>query len=86
MTDIHDAAVKRAIRVLVDHCVIRAEDIHYRAMNHIADPDTIAEMQSDVEEIRGAVDFLRGSGMVAPRDTSVADAFLKSIGKSANVG
>lgn len=79
MTDIHDAAIKRAIRVLVDHCVIRAEDIHYRAMNHIADPDTIAEMQSDVEEIQGAVDFLRSSGMVASRDTAAATVFLRAI-------
>lgn len=79
MTEIHDAAIKRAIRVLVDHGVIRSEDIKYRAMNYIADPDTIAELHSDAEEIDQAVAYLRGADMVAPRDTAAADAFLRAI-------
>ena len=79
MTEIHDAAIKRAIRVLVDHGVIRSEDIKYRAMNYIADPDTIAELHSDAQEIDQAVAYLRGVDMVAPRDTSAADEFLRAI-------
>lgn len=78
MTDIHDTAIKQAIRVLVDHCVIRAEDIDFRARNHIADPDTVAEMQQDVDDINRAVKFLNESGMVAPR-SGVADSFIQYI-------
>lgn len=78
MTDLHDTAVKQAIRVLVDHCVIRAEDIDFRSRNHIADPDTIAEMRQDVEDINRAVQFLRDSDMVGSR-SGVADSFIQHI-------
>ena len=79
MTDIHDTAIKQAIRVLVDHCVIRAEDIEYRANNYIADPDTLAEMHSDVAEIKNAVKFLKDSAMVGDRSPHIADSFIEHI-------
>lgn len=79
MTDIHDTAIKQAIRVLVDHCVIRAEDIDYKSRNYIADPDTLAEMRQDVDEINGAVKFLRESDMVGERAPHVAESFIEHI-------
>jgi hypothetical protein len=84
MTDIHDAAIKQAIRVLVDHANIRIDDLVYRCLNHIADPDTIAEMKSDVGELRRAVDFLKESGMVGERHNRFAEAFLKSMKEKLN--
>ena len=79
MTDIHDAAIKQAIRVLVDSANIRIDDLTYRGLNHIADPDTIAEMQSDADELRRAVDFLKESDMIGDRSNQFAEAFLKSM-------
>lgn len=79
MTDIHDAAIKQAIRVLVDSANIRIDDLTYRGLNHIADPDTIAEMQSDADELRRAVDFLKKSDMIGERNNRFADAFLQSM-------
>jgi len=84
MTDIHDAAIKQAIRVLVDHANIRIDDLVYRGLNHIADPDTIAEMQSDADELRRAVDFLKQSDMVGERNYRFAEAFLKSMKEEIN--
>jgi len=84
MTDIHDAAIKQAIRVLVDHANIRIDDLTYRSINHIADPDTIAEMQSDADELRRAVDFLKQSHMVGERNHRFAEAFLKSMKEKVN--
>jgi len=84
MTDIHDAAIKQAIRVLVDHANIRIDDLVYRSLNHVADPDTIAEMQCDADELKRAVDFLRQSDMVGERNNRFAEAFLKSIKERVN--
>lgn len=84
MTEITEGAIKRAIRVLVNHGLTRAEDIQYRAMNHIADPDTIAEMHQDADEIHTAITYLRKAGMVEKRDTDPAVAFIKAIKEKLN--
>ena len=84
MTEIHEAAIKQAIRVLVDSANIRIDDLTYRGLNHIADPDTIAEMQSDADELRRAVYFLEESGMIGERNNRFADAFLKSMKEKLN--
>ena len=84
MTEIHDAAIKQAIRVLVDSANVRIEDLTYRGLNHIADPDTIAEMQSDADELRRAVDFLKESDMIGDRSNRFAEAFLKSMKEKLN--
>jgi len=79
MTDLHDAAIKRAIRTLVDSAFTHVQDLEYRAQNYIMDPDTKAEMSQDVEELRAAIDFLKKSGMVAERNSAFADSFIEHI-------
>lgn len=79
MSDLHEAAIKRAIRTLVDSASTHVQDLEYRAQNHIMDPDTKAEMAQDIDELRTAIDFLKKSDMVAERNTAFADSFIEHI-------
>lgn len=80
MTELHEGAIKSAIRVLVDNCVSHVDDLTYKVTHLIADPDTVAEMHRDIDELNGAINFLRDSGTVrgCPRDhacgTQASDA------------
>lgn len=79
MTDIHEAALKQAIRVLVDSASVRIDDLMYRGLNHSYDPETLDEMRRDSESLRLAVDFLKQSEMIGERSNYFAQEFLRAI-------
>jgi len=79
MTELHEGAIKSAIRVLVDNCVSHVDDLTYKVTHLIADPDTVAEMHRDIDELNGAINFLRDSGMVGYRRSTYAEKKKKKM-------
>jgi|TARA_R100000455_G_C6247270_1_gene104710 hypothetical protein len=79
MTELHEGAIQSAIRVLVDNCVSHVDDLTYKVTHLISDPDTVAEMHQDIEELTNAINYLKESGMVADRKSAYSEEFLKKM-------
>lgn len=79
MTDLNESATKQAIRTLVDSVIVHVQDMQYRAINHIMDPDTRAQMSQEIDELNSAVDYLKKAGMVGDRPKHIADSFIEHI-------